>query len=302
MLSHCIFVYASSSKQNHWNIYFFDVISKSQRYLFICKWIFLGYKIPQIENMGATLDQFDTIDFSDNDLRRLDGFPYLPRIKCLLLNNNRIVWVFIDDIAFFIFEKYIIQTINIRFQISRISDNLHEFLPNLESIILTGNNIQEFSDLDPLVPFTKLETLSLLTNPITTDPHYREFIAYKWVFFIFCDYMHGVYCMVYSQQISVFCYRFPKLRLLDFRKIRQKDRAAAIELFKSKKGKEILKEIAKKAKAAAANPAAAESNSSKGINKYLSLFYSFFFYFKMQIHCFSSNSVSRRYSTNPRCH
>lgn len=51
----------------------------------------LGYKIPQIENMGATLDQFDTIDFSDNDLRRLDGFPFLPRMKCLLLNNNRIV-------------------------------------------------------------------------------------------------------------------------------------------------------------------------------------------------------------------
>lgn len=56
----------------------------------IC-WLRLGYKIPQIENMGATLDQFDTVDFSDNDLRRLDGFPYLPRMKCLLLNNNRIV-------------------------------------------------------------------------------------------------------------------------------------------------------------------------------------------------------------------
>lgn len=51
-----------------------------------------GYKIPQIENMGATLDQFDTVDFSDNDLRKLDGFPYLPRLKCLLLNNNRIVY------------------------------------------------------------------------------------------------------------------------------------------------------------------------------------------------------------------
>lgn len=62
---------------------------------------------------------------------------------------------------------------------SRIADNLHEFLPNLESIILTGNNIQEFCDLDPLVNFTKLETLSLLTNPVTTDPHYREYIAYK---------------------------------------------------------------------------------------------------------------------------
>lgn len=53
-----------------------------------------GYKIPQIENMGATLDQFDTVDFSDNDLRKLDGFPYLPRLKCLLLNNNRIVYVY----------------------------------------------------------------------------------------------------------------------------------------------------------------------------------------------------------------
>lgn len=58
--------------------------------------------------------------------------------------------------------------------------------------------------------------------------------------------------------------RFPKLRLLDFRKIRQKDRKAAIELFKSKQGKEILKEIARKAKAAAANPIAIESNDSKG--------------------------------------
>lgn len=51
----------------------------------------LGYKIPQIENMGATSDQFDAIDLSDNDIRKLDGFPLLNRLKCLLLNNNRIV-------------------------------------------------------------------------------------------------------------------------------------------------------------------------------------------------------------------
>lgn len=62
----------------------------------------------------------------------------------------------------------------------------------------------------------------------------------------------------------MFLYRFPKLRLLDFRKIRQKDRQAATELFRSKNGKELLKEIARKAKAAAANPAAAESNNAKG--------------------------------------
>lgn len=143
--------------------------------------------------MGATLDQFDTIDMSDNDLRKLDGFPHLLRLKCLLLNNNRIV---------------------------RVSEKLNEFLPNLESIILTGNNIQELGDVEPLAQLPKLETLCLLMNPVATKPHYREYITYK----------------------------FPNLRLLDFRKIKQKDRIAATEFFKSKKGKEIQKEIAKKSK------------------------------------------------------
>lgn len=49
-----------------------------------------GYKIPVLENLGATLDQFDTIDFSDNEVRKLDGFPLLRRLKTLLMNNNRI--------------------------------------------------------------------------------------------------------------------------------------------------------------------------------------------------------------------
>jgi len=152
-----------------------------------------GYKIPQIENMGATLDQFDTIDFSDNDLRKLDGFPYLPRMKSLLLNNNRIV---------------------------RISENLHEYLPNLDTIILTGNNLQELGDLEPLTHLPKLETLCLLMNPVSTKANYREYIAFK----------------------------FPNLRLLDFRKIKMAHRKEANDLFKSKRGKELLKEIAKKTK------------------------------------------------------
>lgn len=53
--------------------------------------VLLGYKIPVLENLGATLDQFDTIDMSDNDIRKLDGFPLLKRLKSMLLNNNRIV-------------------------------------------------------------------------------------------------------------------------------------------------------------------------------------------------------------------
>lgn len=59
--------------------------------LFVFLWS--GYKIPVIENLGATLDQFDAIDFSDNEIRKLDGFPLLKRLKTLLMNNNRLRWV-----------------------------------------------------------------------------------------------------------------------------------------------------------------------------------------------------------------
>uniref|UniRef100_A0A0A9YS56 Probable U2 small nuclear ribonucleoprotein A' n=1 Tax=Lygus hesperus TaxID=30085 RepID=A0A0A9YS56_LYGHE len=111
-----------------------------------------GYKIPVIENLGATLDQFDTIDFSDNDIRKLDGFPLLKRLKTLILNNNRIV---------------------------RLADGLGTSIPNLENLILSGNNLQELSDIDPLISLQKLTTLSLLENPIVTKPHYRLYVAFK---------------------------------------------------------------------------------------------------------------------------
>uniref|UniRef100_A0A0K8TN34 Probable U2 small nuclear ribonucleoprotein A' n=1 Tax=Tabanus bromius TaxID=304241 RepID=A0A0K8TN34_TABBR len=184
-----------------------DLINQSMQYINPCRDRELdlrGYKIPQIENMGATLDQFDTIDFSDNDLRKLDGFPFLPRLKCLLLNNNRIV---------------------------RIDDFLHEALPNLETVILTGNNLQELCDLEPLTHLKKLETLCLLVNPVSTKPYYREFIAYK----------------------------FPHLRLLDFRKLKQKEKKEAQEFFRSKKGKDVLKEIAKKSKSSSVVSTAADA-------------------------------------------
>lgn len=31
-----------------------------------------AYKIPAIENLGATQDQFDTVDLSDNEIRKLE--------------------------------------------------------------------------------------------------------------------------------------------------------------------------------------------------------------------------------------
>ncbi|GFY67373.1 u2 small nuclear ribonucleoprotein A' [Trichonephila inaurata madagascariensis] len=152
-----------------------------------------GYKIGQIENLGATLDQFDCIDLSDNDIRKLDGFPQLKRLKTILINNNRVC---------------------------RIGENLQESLPNLDTIILTNNHIQELGDIDPLSTVKTLTTLSLIKNPVASKRHYRLYVVHK----------------------------LPQLRLLDFRKIRMKEKEEAAKLFKGKKGKQLEKEIGKRSR------------------------------------------------------
>lgn len=66
-------------------------------------------------------------------------------------------------------------------------------------------------------------------------------------------------------RIFVYYYRFPHLRLLDFRKIKRAHRKEANELFKSKRGKDLLKEIARKTRSNAPNLAAiAAENQAKG--------------------------------------
>lgn len=77
---------------------------------------------------------------------------------------------------------------------SRIADNLEQCLPNLESLILTGNQIQELGDLDPLASLPKLKMLSLLHNPVVSKEHYRLYVAHK----------------------------IPQVRILDFRKVKLK--------------------------------------------------------------------------------
>lgn len=152
-----------------------------------------GYKIPAIENLGATLDQFDTIEFSDNEIRKVDGFPLLRRLKCLIFNNNRI---------------------------TRIGEHLEQNLPNLDTLILTGNNIQELGDLDALASVSTLRTLSLLRNPVCTKKQYRLYVIHK----------------------------LPQLLLLDFQKIKLKEREASAAMFKGKKGQQLAREIGKRTK------------------------------------------------------
>lgn len=138
-----------------------------------------GNKISVIENLGATEDQFDTVDLSDNEIVKLENLPNLNRLGTLLINNNRI---------------------------TRINPNIGEFLPNLHTLVLTNNRIVNLVEIDPLTSLPKLQFLSLLDNNITKKVNYRLYVIHK----------------------------LKSLRVLDFKKVKDKERLEAKNLFESK--------------------------------------------------------------------
>ncbi|XP_073526436.1 uncharacterized protein [Phyllobates terribilis] len=142
-----------------------------------------GNKIAVLENLGATEDQFDTIDLSDNEIVKLENFPYLNRLGTMLMNNNRI---------------------------TRISPAIGEFLPKLHTLVLTNNRLVNLVDIDPLSSLPKLQFLSLMDNLVTKKPNYRLYVIHK----------------------------LEHLRLLDFRKVKQKERLEAENMFSSKEAEE----------------------------------------------------------------
>jgi U2 small nuclear ribonucleoprotein A' len=90
----------------------------------------------------------------------------------------------------------------------------------LRHLILTYNNLEDLHELESLATLTSLEQLSLLRNPVIHKPNYRYFLIYK----------------------------IPNLRILDFCRIRKKERDKAQSLFGGTEGEEKLKEIKAKTK------------------------------------------------------
>ena len=135
-----------------------------------------GLKAPTIENLAVTQvsilsfskiicstemfifsfsrkqDQFDVIDLSDNEIRKLDNFPKMSRLSSLFLSNN---------------------------YISRISKNLGANLLGLKYLVLTNNRVSSLAELEGLFSLSKLEALSLLDNAVSQKPNYRMFVIYK---------------------------------------------------------------------------------------------------------------------------
>jgi U2 small nuclear ribonucleoprotein A' len=94
----------------------------------------------------------DTIDLCDNEIAVLDNFPLLPRLRTLLLCNNRI---------------------------HEIATRLGSQLPGLETLVLTNNTLAQLMHLEPLRACTQLRYLSLLDNPIVHVEHYRLWVVWR---------------------------------------------------------------------------------------------------------------------------
>lgn len=111
-----------------------------------------GFKIPMIENMGATQDQYQVVDLSDNDILKLDGFPVLTRLEVLLLANNRIC---------------------------RIVRGLGKYLSKLNTLILTNNKLSKFKDLHALSDLGTLTHVCFMGNPVAQLADYRLFVIHR---------------------------------------------------------------------------------------------------------------------------
>jgi hypothetical protein len=91
------------------------------------------------------------IDFSDNEIKRLDNFPKMNRLTSIIINNNYLA------------------------RIGKVAENVK----NLKCLVLTNNKINNLSEIDNISLFQKLEHLSLIDNPIKLIVNYRLYVIHK---------------------------------------------------------------------------------------------------------------------------
>ena len=112
---------------------------------------FCGFQIPLIENLNILNDSYDTINLTDNELRNLNNFPLMIRLKTLILCNN-----YIDN----------------------IDESFSQNLLSLQSLILINNCIHSLNILNNLKYLKNLETITLLDNPVIHEKFYRLYLIF----------------------------------------------------------------------------------------------------------------------------
>jgi U2 small nuclear ribonucleoprotein A' len=171
-----------------------------------------GFKIPHIENLGVTNDEYEVIDLSDNEITRIENLPLLKHLTTLLLSNNKINKIAVElnrnapameslvsDVHNSKWEKSH-ATFRRLLMLTLFAGILHHFHFRQ---ILTNNRLSSLSSLDPLACLTSLRTLSLLQNPVCSVTDYRLYVIHL----------------------------LPKLVVLDFNRVKPKEREAAVAKF-----------------------------------------------------------------------
>jgi len=105
--------------------------------------------------------------------------------------------------------------------VSRISESLCDQLVGLKELILTNNRLASLAEVGHLSKLKQLEHLVLLDNPVSFQAHYRLFVIHA----------------------------LPKLKSLDYSKIKAKERAEAQKLFSSATGRSLVEAAEADAKA-----------------------------------------------------
>jgi len=108
-------------------------------------------------------------------------------------------------------------------RLTRVGDKVAETCPNVTELVLTNNNIAEFRELKKLSNFKDLTHISLLKNPVSKKDHYRKFLLH-----------HN-----------------RKLRVIDFSRVKKKEREEAEALFASAEGAKLNEQLQRSAKSEA---------------------------------------------------
>jgi len=99
--------------------------------------------------------------------------------------------------------------------IGNVSVNIGRTLPFLNTLILSDNKLEQLAEFDRLAGLRHLETLVLTGNPVTQKPHYRLYAIYK----------------------------IPSLQVLDYQRVKLKERRDAKKKFDSAAGQKFEETI-----------------------------------------------------------
>lgn len=108
-------------------------------------------------------------------------------------------------------------------RVSRVESGLGDKAPELRTLVLTNNRIAALSTIDAIAEFKRLENLVLLRNAVQRQEHYRLYVIHK----------------------------IPSLKVLDFTRVKRKEREEAAKLFSSATGQAVENAVAKAAAKAA---------------------------------------------------